>query len=133
MTRKTITVEVTESQEAAIYQVLALVQELEDLADQAPDGTVFDACEGAVVQRGREFQQQLLQRAVQRRLDAAEKRGAAAPVSLWTGQGESRPGATHAGELRRLDYPPAPPVAVPLRPGSRRLCRRRGAGCRRPL
>ena len=75
MSRKTITLEVTEEQEAVLRQTLAGLQELEDLADVAPAGTVLDVCEGAVLAWGRESQRQLLQRLVQRRLSAAEKKG----------------------------------------------------------
>ena len=46
-----------------------------DLAATAPDGSVLDVCEDAVIERGREHQRRLLQRAVQARLDAAEKKG----------------------------------------------------------
>jgi hypothetical protein len=54
---------------------LALQEELEQLALTAPDGTVFDACETAVVKGGRQLQQRLLADAVDRRVAAAEKKG----------------------------------------------------------
>jgi hypothetical protein len=41
----------------------------------APDGSVFDACEGAVVEKGRKFQGQVLAEAVTRRIEVAEKKG----------------------------------------------------------
>ena len=75
MSRKTITLDVTEEQEAVLRQTLAGLQELEDLADVAPAGTVLDVCEGAVLKWGRDWQRELLQRLVQRRLSAAEKKG----------------------------------------------------------
>ena len=75
MTRKTITLEVTEEQEAVLRQTLARLQELEELADVAPAGAVLDVCEGAVLEWGRESQRDVLQRLVQRRLSAAEKKG----------------------------------------------------------
>ena len=84
MTRKPVTLELTEAQEQLLRRVLGLVEELDHLADTAPDGTVLDACEAAVLTGGRDVQRQLLQQAVQRRADAAEKKGrrcASAPVA----------------------------------------------------
>jgi hypothetical protein len=75
MPRTTFTAEVTESQAALLLRVLALSEELDDLALNAPDGTVFDACESAVLSGGRDLQRQLLQEAVARRVEAAEKKG----------------------------------------------------------
>jgi hypothetical protein len=75
MTRTTFTVDVTESQAALLRRVLALSEELDDLALNAPDGTVFDACENAVILGGRDLQRQLLQNAVARRVEDAEKKG----------------------------------------------------------
>ncbi len=75
MTRMTFTADVTESQAALLRRVLALSEELDDLALNAPDGTVFDACENAVLSGGRDLQRQLLQEAIKRRVEAAEKKG----------------------------------------------------------
>lgn len=75
MTRTTFTADVTESQAALLRRVLALTEELDHLALNAPDGTVFDACENAVLTGGREVQKQMLQDAVARRVQAAEKKG----------------------------------------------------------
>jgi hypothetical protein len=75
MTRTTFTADVTESQAALLRRILALSEELDDLALNAPDGTVFDACENAVISGGRDLQRQLLQEAVRRRVEAAEKKG----------------------------------------------------------
>jgi len=69
------TVEVTESQAALLRRVLALSEELDELALSAPDGTVFDACEAVVISGGHEVQQRLLTDAVARRIESAEKRG----------------------------------------------------------
>lgn len=71
----TFTAEVTESQAALLQRVLALVEELDQLALSAPDGTVIDACESAVIDRGRQLQQTLLADAVARRIESAEKKG----------------------------------------------------------
>jgi hypothetical protein len=75
MNRTTFTAEVTDSQAQLLRRVLALSEELEQLALTAPDGTVFDACETAVVERGRDLQTQMLTEAVTRRVEAAEKKG----------------------------------------------------------
>ena len=45
------------------------------LALTAPDGSALDACEDAVIEKGREHQRRLLEHAAQARLDAAEKKG----------------------------------------------------------
>jgi hypothetical protein len=52
-----------------------MIEELDHLALTAPDGTVFDACENAVLARGREIQVQMLEDAVARRIESAEKKG----------------------------------------------------------
>jgi hypothetical protein len=70
-----ITIEVDAKHEAIVRRALALAEEMESLALSAPDGTVFDACEQAVIEKGRKFQAQALGEAVARRIDAAEKRG----------------------------------------------------------
>ena len=75
MTRSTYTFECTEAQAAVLRRTLALQEELEQLALSAPDGTVFDACEAAVLDRGRDLQRDLLTDAVARRVAAAEKKG----------------------------------------------------------
>ncbi len=75
MTRSTYTFECTEAQAAVLRRALALQEELEHLALTAPDGTVFDACEAAVLDRGRDLQRDLLTDAVARRVEAAEKKG----------------------------------------------------------
>jgi hypothetical protein len=76
MKRETFTAEVTSAQAQILHQVLALTEELNQLADTAPDGTVFAACESAVVAKGRELNRQLLSDAVARRIESAEKKGA---------------------------------------------------------
>jgi hypothetical protein len=69
--------------EAIVRRALAMAEEMEQLALTAPDGDVFETCEGAVIQKGRDLQAQLLGAAVARRVEAAEKKGrrsAAAPA-----------------------------------------------------
>ncbi len=75
MTRSTHTFECTEAQAAVLRRTLALQEELEHLALTSPDGAVFDACETAVIDRGRDLQRDLLIGAVARRVESAEKKG----------------------------------------------------------
>jgi hypothetical protein len=71
----TITLEIPADSEALVRRLLALHEELAALALAAPDGTVFDACEAAVVDKGRDLNARLLADAVARRVAAAEKKG----------------------------------------------------------
>jgi hypothetical protein len=75
MTRKVITLEIDAEDEDLIRGYADFVGEMKDLAATAPEGSVLDACEDAVVGRGREHQRRLLEHATQARLDAAEKKG----------------------------------------------------------
>jgi predicted metal-dependent hydrolase len=77
-----VTIEVDARHEALVRRALALAEEMDQLALTAPDGAVFDACEEAVIERGRKLQSQMLADAVARRVAAAEKKGRrSAPVS----------------------------------------------------
>jgi hypothetical protein len=70
-----VTIEVDAKHEAVVRRALAMAEEMEQLALSAPDGEVFDACEEAVIEKGRSFQAHLLGQAVTRRIEAAEKKG----------------------------------------------------------
>jgi hypothetical protein len=70
-----ITIEVDPKHEALVQRTLAMAEEMEQLALSAPDGTVFDACEQAVIEKGRKLQSQVLADAVTRRIEDAEKKG----------------------------------------------------------
>ena len=70
-----VSIEVPLAQEEIVRRLLAFREELDRLALAAPDGTVFDACESAVIAGGRDLQLRMLQQAVARRIEAAEKRG----------------------------------------------------------
>lgn len=70
-----VTIEVDAQHESLVRRAVALAEEMEQLALTAPEGTVFDACENAVVEKGRQFQGQVLGEAVARRIAAAEKKG----------------------------------------------------------
>lgn len=71
----TVTIEIPAASEALVRQLLALHEELNTLALSAPDGTVLDACETAVIQKGRDLNKRILEAAVARRIETAEKRG----------------------------------------------------------
>ena len=70
-----VTIEIDAKHEAMVRRALAMAEEMEQLALSAPDGTVFDACEEAVIEKGRRLQAQMLGEAVTRRIEAAEKKG----------------------------------------------------------
>jgi hypothetical protein len=73
---RTITLAVNSpEQEALIRQFHALVTEMEQLALAAPEGRVLEQCEAAILERGRQVNRQVLQQAVQQRIDALEKKG----------------------------------------------------------
>lgn len=75
MSRTIISLEIDPEHENLLRQYASFLEEMKDLAATAPDGTVFDACEEAVIEKGREQQRRVLERAVQARLDALEKKG----------------------------------------------------------
>ena len=75
MARKVISLEIEAEDEDLIRGYAEFVGEMKDLALSAPDGSVLDVCEEAVIEKGREHQRRLLRRAAQARLDAAEKKG----------------------------------------------------------
>jgi hypothetical protein len=75
MAWKTITLEIDSESEDLLRRYAVFLEEMSDLAATAPDGSVLDTCEEAIIEKGREQQRLVLQRAVQARLDAAEKKG----------------------------------------------------------
>jgi hypothetical protein len=83
----TVTLEIPAVSEALVRQLLALHEELQALALAAPDGTVLDACEAAIVTKGRELTKNLLADAVTHRIAAAEKKG---PRSASAAVGEPK-------------------------------------------
>jgi hypothetical protein len=95
----TITIEIPADSEPLVRRVLALQEELSRLALTAPGGSVFDACEAAVLQRGRDLHLQILEDAVARRVEAAEKKGrrsASAPAVEPSGTEVPRLGSSSA-------------------------------------
>ena len=94
-----VLIEVDAKHEATVRRALAVAEELEQLALTAPDGTVFDACESAVLDRGRDLQTQMLSAAVARRVEAAEKKGrrcVSVPVAGGRRIAAPRPGNSSA-------------------------------------
>ena len=75
MSRKTITLEIDPGHEDLLRRYAVFLEEMTDLAATAPDGSVLEVCEDAVIERGREHHRRLLEHAVQARLGAAEKKG----------------------------------------------------------
>src|SRR3954463_8736417 len=102
MARKVITLEIDADDEDLIRGYADFVGEIKDLAATAPDGSVLDACEDAVIENGREQQRRLLQRAAQARLDAPEKkRQCSNPgFSVRSCSGNPRPGTLSPLGLR---------------------------------
>jgi hypothetical protein len=70
-----VLIECDAKHEAIVRRAVALAEEMEQLALTAPDGTVFAACEEAVLHKGRDLQGQMLGAAVAQRIQAAEKKG----------------------------------------------------------
>jgi len=70
-----VMIEIEAKHEAIVRRALALAEEMEQLSLTAPAGAVFEACEEAVIKKGRTFQAQALGEAVARRIDVAEKKG----------------------------------------------------------
>ena len=70
-----ITIEVDPRHEGLLRRALAWAEEMEQLALTAPDGSVLDSCEQAVIHQGRKLQSEVLAEAVARRIEAAEKKG----------------------------------------------------------
>ena len=75
MTRTPHVFECTPEEAQLLTRVLAMQQELDELALSAAHGTVLDVCEEKVIVQGRELQTDLLRKAVTRRVEAAEKKG----------------------------------------------------------
>ena len=55
---------------------LELARDLERQAAQAPRGTILDACESLLLDRGRQFLRDSLAATLQQQIDEAEKKGA---------------------------------------------------------
>ena len=75
MTRTSHVFECSEAEAQLLTRVLAMQQELDELALSAAHGTVLDACEEKVIVQGRALQTDMLEKAVAGRVEAAEKKG----------------------------------------------------------
>jgi hypothetical protein len=77
MSRISVALEVDSAdQERLLRQCHAFLQEMEQLALVAPEGHVLEVCETEFLKRSRDVNRQVLEQAVQKRIDAAEKKGA---------------------------------------------------------
>lgn len=130
--KPTITIEIPADSEAFVRQLLALHEELNALALSAPDGAVLEACETAVVQKGRDLNKRILEDAVARRIETAEKGGSDPRLRLRPPQGEPQHRHASVRDDARGALAPASLLAVPVR-GGRRLRGRRRPRPERPV
>jgi hypothetical protein len=72
---------------AAVEQALAMVRELDRMADDAADGHVIAEVEQAALDRGRRFTRERLQDVLNRQAQALEKKGGAAGSAPVAGRG----------------------------------------------
>ena len=87
----------TPLQALLLEQALLLARQLEDTADQAPDGQVLARVEAVAVPAGREFTRQAVQAALQSQAEPAETKGSpagSAPAAAACGT-KGRPAATY--------------------------------------
>lgn len=96
MSRKQVTLELTEGEETLVRQALAFHEELQHVARTAPHGKLLLNCETAVLSGGRELQRSLLERVVQDGLAEAEKKGRRAAPARAAVNG--RTGGSAAGD-----------------------------------
>jgi hypothetical protein len=75
-----------ELEAAAMEQARAMVRELRQLADAAPDGCVLAAVEQAAVDRGRRFVRDRLQEVLNAQSAGLEKKGGAAGPARAAGR-----------------------------------------------
>jgi hypothetical protein len=72
----TLTIEYRdENERLALEQAIAYINELRQLAIEAPAGTVLDACEGLALHKGRALLRTTLAAALQGRVALAEQKG----------------------------------------------------------
>ena len=77
---------------AAVEQALAMVRELDRMADDAADGHVIARVEQAALDRGRRFTRERLQDVLNRQAEALEKKGGAAGPAPVAGRGAIKAG-----------------------------------------
>ena len=95
MTQRTVRAQ-TPLQALVLEQAQLLAQQLEQTADDAPDGQVLARVEALAVPAAQELARQAVQAALQAQAERSEKKGApAAPVPAGGGCGtRARPAAT---------------------------------------
>jgi hypothetical protein len=91
----TVTVR-TPAERLAVEKALAMAQELHEVATAAGPGQVLDQCEEAVVAKGREFMCTMLERTVQQRIEAEEKKSRFGTVTSAARAGTTK-GRTRKG------------------------------------
>ena len=84
----------TDEERLAIEAAVAHVCEMRQLALSAPPGQVLSLCEERALDQGRKLIRSTLQRAVQARIDEAEKKGAAPGPARAPGRSASNGGVT---------------------------------------
>ena len=84
MARKIITLEIDAEDEDLVRGYADFVGEIKQLAATAPDGSVLDACEEAVIEKGREHQRRLFQWAPRPGSTPPRKRGDAEDLPMRT-------------------------------------------------
>jgi len=76
MSRISVTLEVdSPAEEALLRQYQAFVREMKQLALVAPEGRVLEVCEMEVLRKSQDVNRQVLERVVQERIAAVEKKG----------------------------------------------------------
>src|SRR4051812_21173182 len=100
MIRRTFHAE-DEVEAAALEQALAMVRELRQIADDAPDGKVLAVVERAAVEGGRRFTRERLQDALNAQAAALEQKGGSPAPAPAAG-----PGLTGAGPSGGSSPPP---------------------------
>ena len=86
-----VTIEIDVQHEAVVRRVLAMSEEMQQLALTAANGTVFHSCEEAVIEKGRRLQSHMLGDAVSYRIEAAEKKGSCPHLYVCTPERKQRP------------------------------------------
>jgi hypothetical protein len=75
-----------------VEQALLMARELQQAADQAPDGRVLERAEAAALAAGRELMRQGLEAALQAQADHAEKKARRAAPASAGGSATSKAG-----------------------------------------
>jgi hypothetical protein len=72
----------TPLQSQIAQMALALARQLEQEANNAPLGTVLDACEALLLDRGRQFLRDSLAATLQHQIDDAQKKGSGSHLHM---------------------------------------------------